>query len=238
MKLIDITLFKIAIAGLMFNSITSYNNSLSTFRSAMKNGIDLTNLEHRLILMKWLNDWGCRHLQKDQHHVAEQSILKWYEKNRQVLLNNRKPIWDLSNQEIKEIALAYGNLKEMMGAQRIRQGKRSNVHIGATASSKILVALWPKAMMPWDDAMRKSFDCNGSSSSYSDYLKIIRDITFRIISLCKNEGFQINELPGKIGRPNSTVLELINEYIWVTETRGIKLPTAETVKQWALLDQY
>lgn len=225
-----------AIVGLMFNSMSSYNNSLIKFRSATGNRIGLNRLEHRLSLLQWLNDWGCRHLQKDQHHVAEQSILEWYEKNRGILLNGQTPIGELSDQEIKDIAGAYGNLKEMVGARRIRQGKNSNVHIGATASSKILFALWPKAIMPWDDAMRKSFGCDGSASSYSDYLKTIREMAQKINTLCRNKGFQISELPGIIGRPDSTALELINEYIWVTETRKIKLPASEIVKKWTLLD--
>ena len=236
MNLEDITLCKLAVAGMLFNSLTPYNNSLALFKSATGDSIDLVNSEHRNALMKWLNDWGCRHLSEDQHQVASQSILDWYQTNNDALFSNRKPLWELGDHELDTVAQTYGSLKDRLGARRISHGNNSDVHIGATAASKILFAIRPKALMPWDDAMRKSFNCDGSPLSYSKYLNMIRNITLRIDTLCVNKGFQINDLPEKIGRPNSTVLELINEFVWVTETRKVKLPSSETLAQWASLD--
>jgi len=89
--------------------------------------------------------------------------------------------------------------------------------------------------MPWDEAMRKSFGYDGSPESYFEYLITIRNLTLHIGDLCRNKGFQIDDLPQKLGRPNSTVLALVNEYIWVTETRKVKLPSSETLTQWASL---
>ena len=235
MNLEDITLCKLAVAGMLFNSLTPYNNSLALFKSATGDSIDLVNSEHRNALMKWLNDWGCRHLSEDQHQVASQSILAWYQTNNDALFSNHKPLWELGDHELDTIAQTYGSLKDRLGARRISYGNSSDVHIGATAASKILFAIRPKAVMPWDDAMRKSFNCDGSPLSYSKYLNKIRNITLHIDTLCANKGFQINDLPGKIGRPNSTVLELINEFVWVTETRKVKLPSLETITQWASL---
>jgi len=235
MNLEDITLCKLAVAGMLFNSLTPYNNSLALFRSTTGDSIDLANSEHRNALMKWLNDWGCRHLSEDQHQVASQSILDWCQTNFGALFSNRKPLWELGDHELDIAAHAYGSLKDSIGARRFRYGKNSDVHIGATAASKILFAIRPKAMMPWDDAMRKSFNCDGSPLSYAKYLNMIRDITFRINTLCKDKGFQIDDLLEKIGRPNSTMLELINEFVWVTETRKVKLPSSETLTQWASL---
>ena len=90
-------------------------------------------------------------------------------------------------------------------------------------------------MMPWDEAMRKSFGCDGSPQSYAKYLNMIRSLTLQIDTLCRSKGFQINEIPEKIGRPDSSILELINEYVWVTETREVKLPSSETLLRWASL---
>jgi hypothetical protein len=123
----------------------------------------------------------------------------------------------------------------MTGAQRVHGGRNFEISIGATAASKILFAIRPRALMPWDEAMRAAFKCNGSTKSYARYLKMIRKLTFHIGDLCWNRGFRIDELPRKLGRPNSTVLALVNEYIWVTETRKVKLPSAETFAQWVSL---
>ena len=235
MNIKDVTLGKLAVAGLLFNSLTPYNNSLVNFRSAPGDIIDLTIKEHREALMNGLHDWGCRHLSKDQHQVASQSILDWYQTNRATLFNEKTPLWQLEDQEIETAANAYGSLKDRIGARRSHYGNDSEVRIGATAASKILFAIRPKAMMPWDVAMRKSFACDGSPQSYAGYLNTIRHLTRHMETLCRSKGFQVDDLPEKIGRPNSTVLELMNEYVWVAKTREIKLPSSGTLLRWASL---
>jgi hypothetical protein len=235
MNIKDVTLGKIAVAGLLFNSLTPYNTSLGDFRSATGDRIDLAIQEHRDALMNWLNDWGCRHLSKDQHQIASKSILDWYQTNCDTLFSDKTPLWQLEDQEIETAANAYGSLKDRIGARRSRYGNKSKVHIGPTAASKILFAIRPKALMPWDEAMRKSFKCDGSPESYFKYLITIKNLTLHIRDLCTSKGFQIDDLSKKIGRPDSTVLELINEYVWVTETREIKLPSSEILTQWASL---
>jgi len=216
-----------------------FNHSLEVLNKATGGSIDLTNSEHRLSLMEWLNDWGCRHLSEDQHDVASNSILNWYLAHGASLFTNEKPLWDLGDNELEMAAHAYGSLKDKTGARRVRGGKKLEVHIGETAASKILFAIRPKALMPWDEAMRISFECDGSPESYSSYLKKIRNITSHIGTLCRNKGFQIDELPKELGRPNSTVLALVNEYIWVTVPRKtrkkVELPSSRTLARWAEL---
>ena len=87
--------------------------------------------------------------------------------------------------------------------------------------------------MPWDEAMRKEFGCDGSRESYLKFLVKIRKLAYRVEELCKANGFDISELPDKINRDGSTVLELINEYIWVTVTRECKLPSVQNLTLWA-----
>ena len=147
----------------------------------------------------------------------------------------KTPLWELEDQEIETAADAYGSLKDRLGASRLRHGNQVRVPIGPTAASKVLFALRPKALMPWDDAMRKSFECDGSPASYSKYLIEIRNLTLHIGKLCRNKGLQIDDLPKKLGRRNSTVLELVNEYIWVITRDDMKLPSSRTLRQWASL---
>ena len=235
MNIKDVTLGKIAVASLLFNSLTPYNTSLATFRFATGDRMDLAIQEHRNALMNWLNDWGCRHLSKDQHQVASQSILDWYQMNCATLFSDKTPLWRLRDQEIESAANAYGSLKDKTGAWHVHGGRKREVHIGPTAASKILFTIRPKALMPWDEAMRTAFKCDGSPESYFEYLIEIRRLTLHIVDLCRNKGFQIDDLPQKLRRPNSTVLALANEYIWVTVTRKVELPSSETLTQWASL---
>ena len=235
MNIEDVTLGKMAVASLLFNSLTPYNNSLADFRTATGHRLNLAVQEHRAALLNWLNDWGCRHLSKDQHQVASESILRWYQRNRPTLFSDKTPLWQLEDQEIQTAANAYGSLRDEMGARRVRGENKRDVHIGPTAASKILFAIRPKALMPWDEAMRVAFKCDGSPESYFDYLTQIRDLTLHIGDLCKSKGFQIDALPLRLRRSNFTVLALVNEHIWITETRKIELPSSETLTQWASL---
>jgi len=231
----NVTLCKLALASTMYNFLTPFNYSLGRLNEATGSNIDLANRAHCLSLMEWLNNWGCRHLSKDQHDVASNSILNWYQVDGASLFTNEKPLWDLEDVELEIAARAYGSLKDKTGARRVRGGSKQEVHIGPTAASKILFAIRPKALMPWDEAMRISFECDGSPESYFKYLITIRNLTLHIGDLCRNKGFQIDDLPQKLERPNSTVLALVNEYIWVTETRKVELPSSETLTQWASL---
>lgn len=231
----NVALCKLALASTMYDSLTPFNYSLERLDEATGSSIDLTNPAHRISLLQWLNDWGCRHLAEDQHDVASDSILNWYQEDGASLFTNEKPLWDLGDHEMEVAAHAYGSLKDKTGARRVRGGRKLEVHIGATAASKILFAIRPKALMPWDEAMRTAFKCDGSPQSYSQYLKIIRNLISHIGVLCRNKGFQIEDLPRKLGRPKSTVIALVNEYIWVTETRKVELPSSRTLAQWAEL---
>jgi hypothetical protein len=233
----NVTLCRLALASTMFNSLTPYNRSLKRLKNDTGSSIDLTNPAHRICLMEWLNDWGCRHLSKKQsdRDAALNSILDWYQIYGAGLFTDRKALWDVEDHELEAAAHAYGALKDKTGARRVRGGRKLEVHIGATAASKILFAIRPKALMPWDEAMRISFKCDGSPESYTGYLRTIRDLTTHIAGLCRNRGFQIDDLPKKLGRADSTVLALVNEYIWVTKTRKCKLPSSHTLARWAEL---
>ena len=222
-----------AIVCSMYNVLTPFNTSLRVLKESTPGGIDLANLAHRTYLLSWLNDWGCRHLSKESHPIASSAILDWHNQFGIKLFPRGKALWELDTLEMAVLVDAYGSLKDRTGARPIRGGKTLQVDIGPTATSKILFAIRPEALMPWDEAMRNEFDCDGSKESYLKFLTEIRELTFRIRKLCQENGFGISELSDKIDRKGSTVLEIINEYIWVTVTRDCKLPSAKNLAVWA-----
>ena len=63
----------------------------------------------------------------------------------------------------------------------------------------------------------------------------IRRLILHVDTLCMSRGFKIDEITEKVERPGTTVSELINEYIWVTETRKVELPSSKTLLQWGSL---
>jgi hypothetical protein len=234
MNIKDVTLSKLAVANYIFDSLTFYNKSLLKFRNSLDGVIDLNQERHRKALLDWLNDWGCRNLDVDQHPIALKSINEWYQKFDNVLPYN-KPLWRMEDNDIEIAATAYGSLKNEIGSIRHRSGKEIKVHIGPTAASKILFVLLPEAMTPWDDAMRKKLGYSAGSRAYASYQHMIRDLTLHLESLCRRNNFDIDELPEKTGRRYSTVLELVNAYIWITVTREIELPSPEILTHWVSL---
>lgn len=235
----DVTLGKLAVASFLFRSLTPYSDSLAELRSATGDRVDIAVEKHRKHLMKWLNAWGCRHLSKGQHHVASQSILDWYQTKCAASFDQEAALWRLKDQDIEAAADAYGSLSDRIGAWRSRFGDESAVHIGATAASKVLFAVRPMAMMPWDGAMREHFGCDGSPKSYSKYLGKIRSLVLYIGDLCSRKGFEIEDFPNRLGRPQATIIELVNEYIWVATPRDtrkrVELPSTATLARWAEL---
>lgn len=228
-----LTLCDLALSSTMYNSLTPYNDSLRSLKSVTGNSIDLNNSNHRTFLVKWLNDWGCRHLSKRYHETTATAILDWYKQSGTRLFRKTKTIWDLDDHDLSGATEAYGSLKDKKVARRDRGTKTSDMHMGPTAASKILFALRPEALMPWDEAMRIGFGCDGSPESYLRFLQCIRKLARKIRDLCSDNSFDISELPLQIERPESTVLELINEYIWITVTRNCKLPSTSTLARWA-----
>jgi len=232
----DVTLCRLALASFMYDSLTPFNRSLGRLDKATDGNIHLTNPAHRLSLLKWLNEWGCRNLPKTQHErVASPSILKWHGLCSAGLFPNAKPLWDLEDGELEATSAIYDCLMDSTGAWRVRGGSNTEVRVGPTAASKILFAIRRKALMPWDEAMRLHFECDGSGDSYTRYLKWIRKLALHIADLCQNKGFGVADLPRRLGRADSTVLVLINEYIWVIVTRQVELPSSAALVRWAEL---
>lgn len=211
-----VALRDMAIASLMFDSLTSYNRSLAEFREKAKKYVDLVDDGYCRVLLKWLNDWGCRHLAKDQHEVASDSILRWYKAEAEKLAVADKPLWLLDDTKLKQAADAYGALKDLPGANRTRNGEVHVATIGPTAASKILFALRPHAFAPWDDGMRKHFGCDGGAESYRKFLGIVKALTIKIATQCERNDFFIEYLPHELRRDGATVVSLLNEYLWVT----------------------
>jgi len=228
-----VTLSDVALACLMFDSLTTYNRSLDVLNVETGSQIDLAIRERRTSLLRWLNAWGCRHLSIKQHDVASDSIRDWYKDEDWRLTSLIRPLWQLEDHELAQAAAAYGSLKDRDGARRMHGDHQQVTHIGFTAASKILFALRPESLVPWDDAMRREFGCDGSPESYEKFLGIVRDLTHEIAALCQNNGFAIESLPQELGRSGRTVVALLNEYIWVTVSAACKLPPQQTLARWA-----
>jgi hypothetical protein len=135
----------------------------------------------------------------------------------------------LSDGEIEFSNIAYEELRHRVASRR--EGDRI-VEVGPTGAAKILFALRPHALVPWDGEIMDHFTEKESVESYGAFLGNIRSKLEGLSVSCERNGFSLIDLPRELGRPHSTVPKLIDEYLWVTVTRGIGLPKSEVLRRW------
>lgn len=69
-------LVELAFACYIYDRMTDFNRSYHKFLEKTKPQLDISIDDHRLALLKWLNDWGCRQFYRDFHKQASEEIYK------------------------------------------------------------------------------------------------------------------------------------------------------------------
>ena len=207
-----------------FDTITHYTSSLDTLRKYAALPVDSADSNHRKALLKWLNEWGTRM----PCRVFESADLQsWYRNHEEALPPVERQLWLLSDEDIRAAERAYEDLCSKKGW-------------GGTGASKVLFAVRPNALPPWDDAarkkLRKVLRDRGTTSRwgwYGTFLEWCREQACSLKTECRQAGFDIGELPRRLNQPEATVAMLINEHVWVRYSKNNPFPTPEDIRQWA-----
>jgi len=200
--------------------------------------LDLTKYDHRKSLLKFLNNWGCRQFAKAYHVHAAKQIDRWQHRFAMTLFPITKSLQSLTSADLDLVEEAYNCLvKKTAGRRKPTSGGKARrggilVSFGSVGTAKILFALRPHALMPWDDEIRKGLMLENSSGGYRKYLLMSKKWLDDLEKDCHKQGFALADLPVKLGRPKSSLPKLIDEYLWVTMTRKCKLPTKATLQTW------
>ena len=92
------------------------------------------------------------------------------------------------------------------------------VSFGDTAAAKALFAIRPQAVPPWDEPMRKAFGWGRvDAEEYAMFLSAVRG---SLIGLALRMRIEPSALPAVLGRPESSPVKLVDEFLWVRITRG------------------
>jgi len=213
MKEYHITLGGLAFACYVFDKIDS--GAYGEFLKKTNHSPDLSNKEHCLALLKWLNNWGCR-IARASHERLSKNIKSWYDSNE--LFDKDQNLQGLSEEDLTSVEAAYNALVKIRS-------------FGPTSVAKILFAARPKALVAWDDTIREAYV--GPNGSYVEFLKKVKSVIGTLKCQCKKYGFELEELPEKLEKPNSTIPKLIDEYNWMTIARGLIPPDGQTLEEWA-----
>ena len=191
------------------------------FRQSTEGSPDLCKQEHRKALLEFLNKYGCRHINKDSHKkIAPNKIFGWYKEYRGKLPKEEEKLWELEDEKLESFDKLHSTLSKLVVARR---RDKVEVHMGPVGAAKMLFAIRPNVFPPWDNAIWKELKKKYSVEFYADYLKHVKKNVLELKEICKKEGFNLTALPKKVKRPKSTVAKLIDEYYWITITKGFEV---------------
>jgi hypothetical protein len=224
-------LHELAFGCRIYGGLTGYDSSLTKLRKATGGEIDPFNPDHQRVLFKWLNNWGCRQFSTAHHAtVASPSLEEWANTWVSTLPPIEAQLEELDSAQIDQIGSAYGALRPQRAGTRTRRGgATSNVQYGPVGAAKTLFALRANTCPPWDDYTLTELGFDHSAASYSKY---IRRVLSDLQGVAAQAGVSVSELPALVGRGDSTPPKLIDEYYWVTITRGFTPPTREELATW------
>jgi hypothetical protein len=226
-------LAELAFACYVYSGMTDYDSSYLQFLKKTKPQLDLSNEQHCMALLKWLNDWGCRQFAIAYHGLASEEIRIWFQDIGNQFFPLDKSLIDLSDYDFASVRAAYAGLVNRTASKRTSRNKgQSDVTFGPTGTAKILFAFRANALIPWDEPMRSKFQMDGSAGDYVKFLKKVRNNLEELNEICIKSGHRLSDLPELLGKPKYSLTKLIDEYHWVTISRNCAAPTSQELMQW------
>jgi hypothetical protein len=157
-------LAELAFACYIYTHMTGYDSAYRQLLQETSPQLDLGLDAHQLAILKWLNKWGCRQFAEAHHSIAAREIGNWHQEFGARFFPVAKPIVSLSDDDFALVTRAYDNLASRTAS--LKGGREIRHRVGPTGAAKILFALRPNALTPWDDAIREHLGLDGSASSY------------------------------------------------------------------------
>jgi hypothetical protein len=227
-----VKLYELAYICRIYDRLSQPDTAYSAFLRETAGDPDFGNSSHMMVLLKWLNSWGCRQFATDYHDIASESIRGWAKRWEPRLPDRLATLDRLSDEHVQRAGEAYADLSGRLASRRTRAGKTFDVQVGPTGAAKIMFAARPKAFPPWDDGIRQNGGYDGSQCSYSKYLVELREQVQQLCAEGAELGIRAEDIPRQVGRPRSTLPKLIDEYNWVTLTRGFVPPAPDEIAKW------
>lgn len=217
-------LYQLAIACWAYGALTGFDQALEDFRKKIDYRLDFEDPAHLSSLLDWLRKWGCRQFEKSSwaKEKAKESIRSWAQEWVSRLPDLNVALDQMSVTEIERAAEAYASLKKRRASNRKT--------VGPTGASKILFAARPRSLPPWDEEIRKKY--KGEEQGYRGFLLASQKEVINLKRDAARLGISPERIPESIGRPHSTICELVNAYTWITVTKKFNVPTPEQLAQW------
>jgi hypothetical protein len=197
-------------AAQVFNGFANVDTAWKDLRAATQPALDLARAEHRVLLLRWLNAWGCRIRYPKEGEPApfDSGVAAWWGAWEAALPEAQ--LEDLTDEAIDAAAEAYAALAAVeVSAGPVRRT------LGPTAAAKALYALRPRAVMPWDAAIAARLHGNRDGAAFASHLRLGRMWARVVIA---ESGLGAQELADAVGRPGIPLAKVLDEYLYVTVT--------------------
>ena len=89
--------------------------------------------------------------------------------------------------------------------------------LGPTAAAKLLYALRPHALMPWDAAIAQHLHGARDAAAYASHQRLGRDWARRLLA---EAGLAEAELAAAFGQPGRSLAKMLDDYCYLVFTRG------------------
>lgn len=194
----------------MFNGFASADTAWLHLLAATKPALDLAQADHRVLLLRFLNAWGCRirYPREGEPALFDSGVAAWWQVWGHALPS--ADLADLTDGAVDAAANAYAQLAAIeLSAGRTRRT------LGPTAAAKALYALRPRAIMPWDAAIAVRLHGDRDGAAFGRHLRLGRAWARAVVA---ESGLAAEALPGAVGRPAVSLAKLLDEYLYVTIT--------------------
>jgi hypothetical protein len=224
-------LYELAFGCWIYNVISGNDSRVTELRLKTSGQVDPYNSGHQKVLFTWLNRWGCRQFDKANHMVAARSLESWADTWLSRIPSNAERLETIDETQIDALRAAYDDLHVRLAGKRTlrKDGSTSYVTYGPVGAAKTLFALRPNICPPWDTSTLRKFVSDDSGASYCEYLRMVLS---NLTNVSIQADVRIAELPTLLSRANSTPPKLIDEYYWVTVTKGFTAPSPDALKRW------
>ena len=199
------------------------DSSPAVLLSASGDAVDLAVAGQRDELRRWLNTWGCRlrYPQPGEPDVFSDSLAQWWASGGSGLPDN--PVAELSDADVGTLADSYADLAARPAAVLTRRGAPAGHRVIApTAASKIMFALRPETVPPWDAAIARATAGGTSRDHFASHLEAARAWVGAVQDEARRHG--IADVPAYAGRPRSSLARVWDEWLYLTVTRGCRIP--------------
>jgi hypothetical protein len=204
------TLADLRAAAATFISLGAVDRASRELEAATGRRLDLALPTHRDALLRWLNAWGCRIRmpRPGEPRPFQESMAAWWAEWGERVPT--RPLARLGETEIERLGAAH----DALSALPVTAGTTVRT-LSSTAAAKMLFAIRPRTVMPWDGAIALALHGARDGAAFARHQRLGRDWAHALLA---GTGLTEAKLVAAAGRPGVPLAKLLDEYCYVRIT--------------------